>query len=163
MKTKIIAVLVAAGALCALQTAQAHHPFAAEFDINKPVTLNGTLAKMEWVNPHGWIYLDVKGSDGTTKQWTIEASGPNQMARRGLKKTDFKAGGATGRSRINRRLAASLTTSAWRRTTAHSSSVIGARSVRPDGSITLATEFQTGSMFGSITLFITSRIDATGR
>ena len=92
MKTKIIPILLAAGALCAVQPAQAHHPFAAEYDVNKPITLTGTLARMEWVNPHGWIYMDVKQPDGTTKQWRIEASGPNQMSRRGLKKTDFVAG-----------------------------------------------------------------------
>lgn len=92
MKTKIILVLLAATALWAVPPAQAHHPFAAEFDVNKQVTLQGTLAKMEWVNPHGWIYLDVKGADGAVKQWTIEASGPNQMNRRGLKKSDIVHG-----------------------------------------------------------------------
>jgi hypothetical protein len=92
MKTKMILVLVAAAVLCAFQPAQAHHPFAAVFDVNKPVTLTGTLFKMEWVNPHGWIYMDVKGPDGATKRWTIETSGPNSMNRRGLKKTDVKAG-----------------------------------------------------------------------
>ena len=92
MKTKIFTVLLAAGALCAVQPARAHHAFAAEYDVDKPVTLTGTLTKMEWVNPHGWIYMDVKQPDGAVKQWTIEASGPNQMSRRGLKKTDFVHG-----------------------------------------------------------------------
>ena len=91
MKTKFILVSLAAVVLCA-SAAQAHHPFAAEFDVNKAVTLQGTLAKMEWVNPHGWVYLDVKGPDGAVKQWTIEVSGPNQMNRRGLKKTDVTHG-----------------------------------------------------------------------
>ena len=92
MKTKIILVLLAAGALCAVQPAQAHHAFAAEYDVDKPVELKGTLTRMEWVNPHGWIYMDVKLPDGTTKKWTVETSGPNQMSRRGLKKTDFVDG-----------------------------------------------------------------------
>ena len=92
MKTKIIPVVLAAVALCAVPPALAHHAFAAEYDVDKPVTLSGTLSKMEWVNPHGWIYMDVKQPDGTVKQWTIEASGPNQMSRRGLKKTDFVHG-----------------------------------------------------------------------
>jgi hypothetical protein len=89
MKTKIILVLIAAGALCIVQPAHAHHAFAAEYDVDKPVELKGTLTRMEWVNPHGWIYMDVKQPDGTTKKWTIESSGPAQMSRRGLKKTDF--------------------------------------------------------------------------
>ena len=92
MKTKAILVLLAAGALCAVQPAQAHHAFAAEYDSDKPVTLTGTLTKMEWVNPHGWIYMDTKQPDGTTKHWTIETSNPIQMSRRGLKKTDFVDG-----------------------------------------------------------------------
>ena len=92
MKTKIVLVLLAAGALCAVQPAQAHHAFAAEYDVAKPVTLTGTLTRMEWVNPHGWIYMDVKQPDGTVKKWTVETSGPNQMSRRGLKKTDFVDG-----------------------------------------------------------------------
>ena len=92
MKTKTILVLLAAGALCAVQPAEAHHAFAAEYDSDKPVTLSGTLTRMEWVNPHGWIYMDTKQPDGTIKHWTIETSGPNQMSRRGLKKTDFTQG-----------------------------------------------------------------------
>jgi hypothetical protein len=89
MKTKTILVLLAAAALCAVRPAQAHHAFAAEYDSDKPVELKGTLTRMEWVNPHGWIYMDVKEPDGTTKKWTVETSGPSQMSRRGLKKTDF--------------------------------------------------------------------------
>jgi uncharacterized protein DUF6152 len=92
MKTKIILALLAAGVLCAGQSALAHHAFAAEYDVAKPLTLTGTLTKMEWVNPHGWIYMDVKAPDGTATHWTIETSGPGQMSRRGLKKTDFVAG-----------------------------------------------------------------------
>ena len=92
MKTRIVLAVLAAGVLCAGQQALAHHPFAAEYDASKPVTLTGTLSKMEWVNPHSWIYLDVKQPDGTVKKWTIEASGPGQMNRRGLKKADMTDG-----------------------------------------------------------------------
>ena len=92
MKTKIVLVLLTAGTLCAVQPIRAHHAFAAEYDVAKPVTLSGTLTRMEWVNPHGWIYMDTKESDGTVKHWTVETSGPSQMSRRGLKKTDFVDG-----------------------------------------------------------------------
>jgi DNA/RNA endonuclease YhcR with UshA esterase domain len=84
--------VLAAVAVFGGQRALAHHAFAAEYDVNKPVTLTGTLAKMEWVHPHGWIHMDVKQPDGTVRQWTVEASGPNAMSRRGLKKTDFTHG-----------------------------------------------------------------------
>lgn len=80
-------VMLAAGAPIA-----AHHSFAAEFDMAKPVTLEGVLTKMEWVNPHGWIYVDVKKPDGTVERWSIEAGGPNQLLRRGLRKGDFPIG-----------------------------------------------------------------------
>ncbi len=92
MKTKTILVLLVAGAFCAVQPLLAHHAFAAEYDVAKPLELKGTLTKMEWVNPHGWLYMEVKQPDGTAKQWTVETSGPAQMARRGLKKTDFTHG-----------------------------------------------------------------------
>jgi hypothetical protein len=92
MKTKIILALLATAALWVGQPVLAHHPFAAEYDANKPVTLTGALTRMEWVNPHGWIYMDVKQPDGKVQQWTIETAGPNQMSRKGLKKTDFVAG-----------------------------------------------------------------------
>jgi len=92
MKTKIFLVLFVAGALCAVQPAQAHHAFAAEYDVEKPLTLTGIVTRMEWVNPHGWIYMDVKQPDGKVKHWTIETSGPSQLSRRGLKKTDFVDG-----------------------------------------------------------------------
>src|SRR5262245_56931630 len=92
MKTHTILVLLAVCALCAVRPALATHAFAAEYDSNKPLELKGTLTKMEWVNPHGWLYMETKQPDASTKKWTIETSGPAQMSRRGLKKTDFSAG-----------------------------------------------------------------------
>ena len=70
----------------------AHHSFSAEYDIDKPVTITGTLTKLEWVNPHGWIYVDVKGADGKVVNWAVEFGGPNALLRRGVRKTDFPLG-----------------------------------------------------------------------
>ena len=92
MKTKILVVLLAAGALWSVRPAQAHHAFAAEYDEKKPVTLTGIVTKVLWVNPHGWIYMDVKQPDGKVKHWTIETAGPSQLSRHGLKKADFTDG-----------------------------------------------------------------------
>jgi hypothetical protein len=70
----------------------AHHSFAAEFDGTQPITLKGVVTKMEWINPHGWVYVDVKGDDGKVVNWAIETGGPNALLRRGLRKTDFPVG-----------------------------------------------------------------------
>ena len=72
----------------------AHHSFSAEFDINRPIQLQGVVSKVEWINPHAWIHVDVKKPDGTTETWAIETGTPNTLLRRGLKKTDLPAGTA---------------------------------------------------------------------
>jgi len=76
----------------AVKTASAHHAFAAEFDAKKPVKLKGTVTKMEWINPHAWIHIDVKKPDGTVDEWMIEAGTPNTLLRRGFTKDSLKAG-----------------------------------------------------------------------
>ena len=70
----------------------AHHAFAAEFDGNRPVKLRGTVTKMEWVNPHAWIYLNVKDARGNVVPWMIEAGAPNAMFRRGFRKDSLPSG-----------------------------------------------------------------------
>src|SRR5436189_5401902 len=70
----------------------AHHAFAAEFDANKPVKFQGTITKMLWVNPHAWIYVDVKKPDGKVEEWMIETGTPNTLLRRGFTKESLKNG-----------------------------------------------------------------------
>ena len=70
----------------------AHHAFAAEFDANKPVSFKGTVVKMEWVNPHVWLHLNVKKPDGTTEPWAFEAGTPNVLFRRGFTKESLLPG-----------------------------------------------------------------------
>jgi hypothetical protein len=71
---------------------RAHHSFAAEFDANKPVTLHGTITKLEWINPHSWLHVNVKNDDGTITEWMIEAATPNTLLRRGFTRDAVKAG-----------------------------------------------------------------------
>jgi Family of unknown function (DUF6152) len=87
--------LVSAAALAVLMgatSAVAHHSFAAEFDSNKPVSLKGVVTKMEWINPHSWIHLNVKNPDGTVTEWMIEGGTPNTLVRRGFTRDSLKQG-----------------------------------------------------------------------
>ena len=70
----------------------AHHSFAAEFDSNQPVQLRGTVVRVEWINPHTWIHLDVKKTDGSVERWMIEGGTPNTLLRRGLTKNSLPQG-----------------------------------------------------------------------
>jgi hypothetical protein len=73
--------------------ALAHHSFAAEYDRAKPITLTGTVTKVEWMNPHVYFYMDVKDKDGTVKNWALELGNPAGLYRRGWKKEALKIGG----------------------------------------------------------------------
>jgi hypothetical protein len=70
----------------------AHHAFAAEFDANKPLTLKGTVTKMEWTNPHVWVHMDVTTANGTVENWAFEAGTPNVLFRRGFTRKSLMPG-----------------------------------------------------------------------
>ena len=93
LKHAWLAASLAACTLLAAAPARAHHAFSAEFDASRPIKLQGTITQMEWVNPHGWIHLEVRepGRE-TTGRWTIEVATPNTLLRRGLRKADLLPG-----------------------------------------------------------------------
>src|SRR5262245_63778754 len=91
MRTITIA-LLAALLLSAAAPVRAHHAFAAEFDATKQVTLKGTIAKMDWINPHAWLHIDVKEQDGTVTRWMVELGPPNSLLKRGWTKQSVPAG-----------------------------------------------------------------------
>ena len=72
--------------------APAHHAFAAEFDADRPVLLEGKVTKMEWINPHAWVHINVEKEDGTVESWMIEGGTPNTLFRRGFSKTSLLPG-----------------------------------------------------------------------
>lgn len=92
MRTKIVVAMFCAGVLAAAVPVVAHHAFAAEFDANKPIKLTGTVTKMEWINPHAWLHLEVKQPDGKVEQWMIEGGTPNTLLRRGITRESIKIG-----------------------------------------------------------------------
>jgi hypothetical protein len=70
----------------------AHHAFSAEFDANRPVTLKGAVTKVDWINPHSWVHIDVKDADGSVVSWKVEMGAPNQLLRRGWNKNSLPVG-----------------------------------------------------------------------
>ena len=92
MRRNIAIAMASLGLLVSAAPGWAHHAFAAEFDATKPVKLRGVVTKMEWINPHAWIWIDVKNDDGTTTNWGVECGTPNTLFRRGFTKTSIVAG-----------------------------------------------------------------------
>ena len=85
------AIVVMAVTVCTAAVA-AHHAFTAEFDADRPVTLTGTITKVEWINPHAWLHIDVENAEGQVTAWAIELGAPNAMIRRGWNNNSIPAG-----------------------------------------------------------------------
>ncbi len=85
-RIKLMTVVMGVSVLLGAVPVVAHHAFSAEFDVELPISLNGTVTRIEWVNPHSWIYIDVKGTDDEMQSWAIEVGPPGPLFRRGIRK-----------------------------------------------------------------------------
>ena|SRR5438132_6132916 len=92
MKALFACGIAAAAIAIAAPSVRAHHAFAAEFDAAQPITLRGTVTRVEWINPHTWIHINVKEADGKSTEWMIEGGTPNTLLRRGVDKNSIPAG-----------------------------------------------------------------------
>ena len=91
-KTLALSVTLVATMLLGGVPLWAHHAFTAEFDANNPITLKGAVTKVEWINPHSWLYLDMKDATGKVESWKVEMGAPNQLMRRGWNLNSLPAG-----------------------------------------------------------------------
>jgi hypothetical protein len=92
MRRHLLVGLAAVSLTLAAAPLYAHHAFSSEFDADKPLELSGTVSKMEWVNPHAWIHIEVKKPDGKVEEWMIEGGTPNTLMRRGVSRDTLKIG-----------------------------------------------------------------------
>ena len=92
MRTKILSGVVLVGVVASAVPIVAHHAFGAEFDPNRPVILRGPVVRVEWVNPHTWIHMEVTNDDGTKEVWMVEGGTPNTLLRRGLNRDTIPVG-----------------------------------------------------------------------
>ena len=92
MKVTLYIALAGVGLLLATMPVVAHHAFAAEFDVTKPIKVKGTTTRMDWVNPHAWLYVDVKEPDGTIVAWRFELGAPNALLRLGWRRDSLPVG-----------------------------------------------------------------------
>jgi Na+-transporting NADH:ubiquinone oxidoreductase subunit NqrF len=92
MTTKAARLIVLAGLLAGSRPVDAHHAFSAEFDADKPVKLTGSVTKLDWTNPHAWIYLEVKDASGKVANWGFELASPNGLMRNGWTRFSLKPG-----------------------------------------------------------------------
>src|SRR3712207_5925764 len=92
MRMKLVAAAAALLVSAAATQLVAHHSFAAEFDAKRPVKFRGTVVKMEWINPHSWIHIDVKDEKGQVQRWMVEGGAPNALLRRGWNKNSLPEG-----------------------------------------------------------------------
>ena len=90
--TQIVGIIGVGLLLASAVPVVAHHAFSAEFDANRPLQLEGTVTRMEWINPHAWIHIDVTKEDGTVESWMIEGGTPNTLFRRGFTKDSLQPG-----------------------------------------------------------------------
>ncbi len=92
MRTALVSLVASVAVMASVMPASAHHAFAAEFDRDKPITLTGTVTKLEWTNPHARIYIDVKDEKGNVVNWDFELGPPNGLMRRGWNRNSLRQG-----------------------------------------------------------------------
>src|SRR5258706_12288947 len=92
MRTSLVSSSAVTGPRLAVAPVRAHHAFAAEFDANRPIKLTGAVTRVELINPHAWIHIDVKGDDGKITSWMVEGGSPNALLRRGVTKDSLATG-----------------------------------------------------------------------